>query len=167
MPQVRLTTNHGDIVLSLDAERAPLSTANFLAYVQSGHFAGTLFHRVIPGFMIQGGGFATGMKQKPTQAAIANEATNGLKNVRGSIAMARTGDPHSATSQFFINLKDNDFLNHTAPMGTAWGYAVLGQVTSGMEVVDAIAAVKRGRSGYHDDVPVNEVIIERAELISE
>lgn len=167
MPTVKLSTSHGDIHLALDAAKAPQTVANFLAYVKSGHFAGTLFHRVIPGFMIQGGGFAAGMQQKATEKPIQNEARNGLKNMRGSIAMARTNDPHSASSQFFINLKDNDFLNHTAPAGQGWGYCVFGQVSTGMEVVDAIAKVQRRRVGHHDDVPVQDVLINAAELLAE
>ena len=140
MTQVKLHTNHGDITLALDAEKAPKSVANFVAYVKDGHYNGTVFHRVIKGFMIQGGGFEPGekMNQKPTKAPIDNEANNGLKNERGAIAMARTNDPHSATAQFFINTVDNDFLNHTSPTPQGWGYAVFGKVTEGMDVVDTI-----------------------------
>ena len=162
-PQVELhIAGHGVITLELDAEKAPLSTANFLNYVNSGHYDNTIFHRVIDGFMIQGGGFEPGMKQKPTGEQIQNEANNGLKNVKYSVAMARTQAPHSATAQFFINVADNDFLNHTAPTPQGWGYAVFGQVVGGTEVVDAIRGVKTGRKGFHDDVPLNDVVIEKA-----
>ena len=164
MTTVKLHTNHGDITLLLDAEKAPKSVANFINYVKKGHYNGTVFHRVIKGFMIQGGGFEAGqdMKQKPTDAPIENEANNGLKNERGAIAMARTNDPHSATAQFFINTVDNDFLNHTSPTPQGWGYAVFGKVVAGQDVVDKIAAVKTGRKGFHDDVPKEDVIIEKA-----
>jgi len=167
MTQVKLHTNHGDITLALDAEKAPKSVANFVAYVKDGHYNGTVFHRVIKGFMIQGGGFEPGekMNQKPTKAPIDNEANNGLKNERGSIAMARTNDPHSATAQFFINTVDNDFLNHTSPTPQGWGYAVFGKVTEGMDVVDKIRAVRTGNRGFHQDVPMEDVIIESAEVI--
>lgn len=161
-PQVTLATSMGDITIELDAEKAPATCKNFLSYVESGHFDGTIFHRVIPDFMIQGGGFDASMRQKSTQAPIANEADNGLKNERGSIAMARTSDPNSATAQFFINLKDNGFLDHTSKTPQGWGYAVFGKVVAGMDVVDAIAAVKTGRSGPHSDVPMDPVIIEKA-----
>ena len=159
---VELHTNKGVIRLQLDAEKAPKSTENFLAYVRSGHFDGTIFHRVIDGFMIQGGGFEPGMKQKPTQAPIANEASNGLKNKRYTIAMARTNDPHSATAQFFINVADNGFLDHTSPTPQGWGYAVFGEVVEGQDVVDAIKGVKTGNKGFHQDVPVEDVVIEKA-----
>ncbi|CAJ0812962.1 MULTISPECIES: peptidylprolyl isomerase [Ralstonia] len=167
MTQVKLHTNHGDITLALDAEKAPKSVANFVAYVKDGHYNGTVFHRVIKGFMIQGGGFEPGekMNQKPTKAPIDNEANNGLKNERGAIAMARTNDPHSATAQFFINTVDNDFLNHTSPTPQGWGYAVFGKVTEGMDVVDKIRAVRTGNRGFHQDVPMEDVIIESAEVI--
>lgn len=167
MTQVKLHTNHGDITLALDAEKAPQSVANFVAYVKDGHYNGTVFHRVIKGFMIQGGGFEAGekMNQKPTKAPIDNEANNGLKNERGSIAMARTNDPHSATAQFFINTVDNDFLNHTSPTPQGWGYAVFGKVTEGMDVVDKIRSVRTGNRGFHQDVPMEDVIIESAEVI--
>ena len=167
MTQVKLHTNHGDITLALDAEKAPQSVANFVAYVKDGHYNGTVFHLVIKGFMIQGGGFEAGekMNQKPTKAPIDNEANNGLKNERGSIAMARTNDPHSATAQFFINTVDNDFLNHTSPTPQGWGYAVFGKVTEGMDVVDKIRAVRTGNRGFHQDVPLEDVIIESAEVI--
>ncbi len=162
---VRLHTNHGVITLELDAEKAPLTVANFLAYVEAGHYDNTVFHRVIDGFMIQGGGFEPGMNQKPTGEPIKNEADNGLKNDRGTIAMARTQAPHSATAQFFINVADNDFLNHTKPDLQGWGYCVFGKVSEGMDVVDAIRKVKTGSSGFHQDVPKEDVIIERAELV--
>ena len=161
-PRVVLKTTLGDITLELDRAKAPVTTENFLSYVSSGHFNGTVFHRVIPGFMIQGGGFTEDMRQKPTAATIANEADNGLKNDRGTIAMARTSDPHSASSQFFINLKDNDFLNHTAKTPQGWGYAVFGKVVDGMGVVDLIAQVKTGTHGPHRDVPGDPIVITEA-----
>jgi peptidyl-prolyl cis-trans isomerase B (cyclophilin B) len=167
MAQVLLKTNKGDITLTLDAAKAPKTVANFLAYVKSGHYDGTIFHRVIDNFMIQGGGMAPGMKQKPTQAEIENEANNGLKNVNGSIAMARTSEPHSASSQFFINVNDNDFLNHTSPTAQGWGYAVFGAVSDGMDVVNAIRKVKTGSSGFHQDVPTEDVVIEKATVLAE
>jgi cyclophilin family peptidyl-prolyl cis-trans isomerase len=160
-PVVTLTTSLGTIELELDAEKAPVSVENFLAYVDAGHFDGTIFHRVIPGFMIQGGGFSGDMTQKPTKAPIKNEATNGLANARGTVAMARTPVIDSATAQFFINLKDNDFLNHSGP-GAQYGYAVFGRVTKGMDVVDKIAAVPTGSKGGHQDVPKTNVVIESA-----
>jgi len=159
---VTIKTNKGDIVIELDAEHAPISTENFLKYVESGHFDGTVFHRVIPGFMIQGGGFTPDMKQKPTLAPIENEAGNGLTNDRGTLAMARTNVVDSATAQFFINLTDNAFLNQTAPTPQGFGYAVFGKVTSGMDVVDEIAAVPTGNVGGHGDVPLEPVVIEDA-----
>ena len=159
---VEMTTSKGVITLELDAERAPVTVANFLEYVNSGHYDGTIFHRVIPGFVIQGGGMESGMREKTTQAPIENEADNGLKNLTGTICMARTNDPHSATSQFFINLKDNSFLDHTEKTPSGWGYAVFGRVTSGMEVVEAIAAVQTGNSGHHQDVPLEDVVLEKA-----
>jgi peptidyl-prolyl cis-trans isomerase B (cyclophilin B) len=162
---VKLHTNYGTITLELDAAKAPETVKNFLEYAQSGHYANTIFHRVIDGFMIQGGGFEPGMKQKPTRAPVKNEAANGLKNDRYTIAMARTNDPHSATAQFFINVKDNDFLNHTAPTPQGWGYCVFGKVVEGQDVVDKIKGVKTGRSGMHQDVPQQDVIIERAEIV--
>ena len=167
MAQVLLKTNKGDITLTLDAAKAPKTVANFLAYVKSGHYDGTIFHRVIDNFMIQGGGMAPGMKQKTTQAEIENEANNGLKNVNGSVAMARTNEPHSASSQFFINVNDNDFLNHTAPTAQGWGYAVFGAVSDGMDVVNAIRKVKTGSSGFHQDVPTEDVVIEKATVLAE
>ena len=162
MSQVKLTTNFGVITLKLDAEKAPKTVENFLAYVAAGHYDNTIFHRVIKGFMIQGGGFEPGMKQKPSDAPITNEANNGLKNDNYTVAMARTSDPHSATAQFFINVADNQFLNHTAPSAQGWGYAVFGKVVGGTDVVDRIKAVKTGRKGFHDDVPNDDVIIEKA-----
>ena len=162
-PQVELhIAGMGVITLELDAEKAPKSVANFLAYVNKGHYDNTVFHRVIPGFMVQGGGFEPGMNQKPTDEAIENEANNGLKNNTYTVAMARTQAPHSATAQFFINVADNDFLNHTAPSLQSWGYAVFGKVVKGTEVVDQIKTVKTGRKGFHDDVPKEDVIIEKA-----
>jgi peptidyl-prolyl cis-trans isomerase B (cyclophilin B) len=167
MAKVLLKTNQGDITLSLDSEKAPKSVANFLQYVKSGHYDGTIFHRVINNFMIQGGGMTAGMKQKPTGEEIENEATNGLKNDRYTVAMARTSDPHSATAQFFINTNDNDFLNHTAPNAQGWGYAVFGKVTDGIDSVDAIGQVKTGISGCHQDVPSEDVLIEKASVLEE
>ena len=162
-PQVELhIANYGVITLELDAAKAPKSVENFLAYVNKGHYNNTIFHRVIPGFMVQGGGFEPGMKQKNCDAPIQNEANNGLKNANYTVAMARTSDPHSATAQFFINVTDNSFLNHTSPPPQGWGYAVFGKVISGTEVVDKIKAVKTGRSGFHDDVPKEDVVIEKA-----
>jgi peptidyl-prolyl cis-trans isomerase B (cyclophilin B) len=162
-PRVELhILDHGVITLELDAEKAPKSVANFLAYVNKGHYDKTIFHRVIDGFMIQGGGFEPGMTQKPTDEPIENEANNGLRNNHYTVAMARTGEPHSATAQFFINVSDNDFLNHTAPSRQGWGYAVFGKVVEGTEVVDKIRAVKTGRRGFHDDVPKEDVVIEKA-----
>ena len=162
---IKLTTNHGVITLNLDAEKAPKTVANFLSYVEAGHYDDTIFHRVISNFMIQGGGMEPGMKQKDTQAPIENEAANGLKNKRGTIAMARTGDPHSATAQFFINTVDNDFLDFKSPSGQGWGYCVFGEVVEGMDVVDAIRKVKTGSKGFHQDVPAEDVIIEKAEIV--
>lgn len=162
-PKVELhIANRGVITLELDQEKAPKSVANFLAYVAKGHYNNTVFHRVIPGFMVQGGGFEPGMKQKGTDAPIDNEANNGLKNDNYTVAMARTSDPHSATAQFFINVANNGFLNHTAISSSGWGYAVFGKVVSGTEVVDGIKAVKTGNRGGHGDVPVEDVVIEKA-----
>ncbi|MDA0189690.1 MAG: peptidylprolyl isomerase [Proteobacteria bacterium] len=161
---IKLHTNFGVIALELDAEKAPETTRNFIAYVEAGHYDNTVFHRVIDGFMIQGGGFEPGMKQKDTREPIKNEADNGLKNDRYTIAMARTGDPHSATAQFFINVADNDFLNFKAPNGNGWGYCVFGKVVEGTDVVDRIKGVKTGNAGFHQDVPKEDVIIERAEI---
>jgi peptidyl-prolyl cis-trans isomerase B (cyclophilin B) len=156
---IKMTTTKGDIVLELDNEKAPKTSENFLNYVNSGFYDGTIFHRVIKGFMIQGGGMEPGMREKATQAPIQNEADNGLVNAVGTIAMARTNDPHSATAQFFINVNNNDFLNHRAPDVNGWGYAVFGKV------VDAIVAVQTGRHGMHDDVPLEDVVIEKVEVI--
>ena len=161
-PQVELhIQDHGVITLELDADKAPLSVENFLSYVANGHYNQTVFHRVIKDFMIQGGGFEPGMKQKPCAAPIDNEANNGLHNDIYTVAMARTSDPHSATAQFFINTTDNSFLNHSSPTAQGWGYAVFGKVVAGNDVVDAIRAVKTGRKGFHDDVPVQDVVIEK------
>ncbi|MFW2456838.1 peptidylprolyl isomerase [Methyloversatilis discipulorum] len=160
---VKLHTNHGVITLELDAEKAPQTVANFLAYVEAGHYDNTIFHRVIGNFMIQGGGFEPGMKQKDTQAPIKNEAGNGLSNTVGTIAMARTSDPHSATAQFFINVGDNLFLDKEQSQD-GWGYCVFGRVTEGMDVVNKIKGVATGRSGFHQDVPKEDVVIERAEV---
>lgn len=159
---IKLHTSLGTIGLELDAEKAPKTVANFLAYVGSGHYDNTVFHRVIDGFMVQGGGFEPGMKQKPARDTVENEAKNGLKNERGSVAMARTSDPHSASAQFFINLADNGFLDYPGQDG--WGYCVFGKVVEGMDVVDQIKNVKTGRSGFHQDVPVEDVIITRVEV---
>jgi peptidyl-prolyl cis-trans isomerase B (cyclophilin B) len=164
---VELHTNKGKIVLTLNADKAPNTVANFLEYAKSGHFDGTIFHRVINGFMIQGGGFDEDMNQKPTKDPIDNEAANGLKNKAYTIAMARTNDPHSATAQFFINVSDNDFLDFKSPSGSGWGYAVFGEVTEGKEVVDAIKSVKTGSKGFHQDVPVEAVVIEKAVVVGE
>ena len=160
---VKLHTNFGVITLELDTEKAPVTTANFLEYVDSGFYNNTIFHRVIDGFMIQGGGFEPGMSQKSTKAAIKNEADNGLKNKAYTIAMARTPDPHSASSQFFINVADNDFLNFSSPTSQGWGYCVFGKVTDGTDVVDKIRQVRTGNKAGHQDVPVEDVVIERAE----
>ena len=162
-PQVRLETSHGAIVLALDAAKAPATVENFLAYVDAGHYDGTLFHRVIPGFMIQGGGFDRDFQQKEVREPIQNEAGNGLRNLRGTIAMARTNDPHSATAQFFINSVDNAFLDHTGENPQGWGYAVFGRVTEGLEVVDAISQVKTGTKNGHQDVPAEPVVLLKAE----
>lgn len=162
-PQVQLhIAGMGMITLELDADKAPLSTANFLSYVNKGHYDNTIFHRVIPGFMVQGGGFEPGMQQKSTDAPIQNEANNGLHNEIYTVAMARTSDPHSASAQFFINVANNGFLNHTAPSAQGWGYAVFGKVVSGSDVVKKIEAVATGRRGFHDDVPKQDVVIEKA-----
>lgn len=159
---VILHTTLGEIHLELDAEKAPKSVENFLNYVKSGHYDGTIFHRVINGFMIQGGGFTSSMDQKPANAPIENEANNGLKNEQYTIAMARTNEPHSASAQFFINVADNDFLNFRSPTPQGWGYAVFGKVISGTEVVDKIKGVKTGTKGWHNDVPLDDVIITKA-----
>ncbi|MCM2569297.1 MULTISPECIES: peptidylprolyl isomerase [Janthinobacterium] len=163
MTSVIITTNLGKITAELDAEKAPKTVANFLAYMQAGHYDNTIFHRVIDGFMIQGGGFEPGMKQKPADTTVENEAKNGLKNDTYTLAMARTSDPHSASAQFFINIKNNSFLDYPGQDG--WGYAVFGKVTDGKEVVDAIRAVKTSRAGMFADVPVTDVIIEKVEAV--
>lgn len=162
---VNLHTNHGIITLELDADKAPETVKNFLAYAEAGHYDNTVFHRVIDGFMIQGGGFEPGMKQKPTRDPIKNEADNGLLNMTGTVAMARTQAPHSASAQFFINISNNDFLNYRSPDMQGWGYCVFGRVSAGMDVVDKIRAVKTGSTGFHQDVPAEDVIIERAEIV--
>ena len=163
---VQMETSAGTLRIELDEANAPLSCANFLAYVNSGHFDGTVFHRVIKGFMLQGGGFDATMKQKATLAAVRNEANNGLKNKHYTLAMARTSDPHSATAQFFINTTDNTFLDFKAENAQGWGYAVFGRVVEGMDVVDAIEKVRTGRKGFHDDVPLEDVLIVRATVLS-
>ncbi|WP_410498974.1 peptidylprolyl isomerase [Chitinibacter sp. S2-10] len=167
MTKVKLSTSKGDIVLELNAEKAPITVANFLQYVNDGHYDGTIFHRVIDGFMIQGGGFAPGMKEKKDgRASIQNEADNGLKNDIYTIAMARTPDPHSASAQFFINAADNDFLNFRSKSAQGWGYAVFGAVIEGQDVVDAIEKVKTGSNGFHQDVPKEDVLIIKAEVLA-
>jgi peptidyl-prolyl cis-trans isomerase B (cyclophilin B) len=163
---VILHTNHGDIGIELDADKAPKTVENFLQYVRDGHYDNTLFHRVIPRFMIQGGGFAPGMQQKPTRAPVANEAANGLKNTRYTVAMARTSEPHSATAQFFINVADNAFLDYKGPSPQGYGYCVFGQVVGGRDVVDAISGVATGRAGFHENVPKQDVVIARAEEVA-
>ncbi|AHB06456.1 MULTISPECIES: peptidylprolyl isomerase [Pandoraea] len=163
---VELQTNHGVIRIELDAAKAPKTVENFLNYVKKGFYDNTVFHRVINGFMIQGGGFEPGMKQKQTDAPIENEANNGLKNDKYTLAMARTNDPHSATAQFFINVNDNDFLNHSSPTPQGWGYAVFGKVVQGQEIVDQIKGVQTGSKGFHQDVPVEDVIIEKAVIVA-
>lgn len=164
-PKVKLSTNHGDIVIALNADKAPETVKNFIQYVESGFYDGTIFHRVIENFMIQGGGFDESFKQKKTEASIQNEADNGLSNKKGTVAMARTGDPHSATAQFFINTKDNDFLDHRDKTMQDWGYAVFGEVIEGMDVVDAIRKVKTTMRGGHQDVPAEAVVIEKAIVV--
>lgn len=165
MPYVELETTMGNIVIELNQEKAPNTVANFLEYVKSGHYDGTIFHRVIDGFMIQGGGMDANMKEKSTNAPIQNEADNGLKNEVGTIAMARTSDPHSATAQFFINVKDNSFLNFSGKNPQGWGYAVFGKVTEGMEIVNKIKGVPTGKYGFHADVPTTPVVITHAKVI--
>jgi len=162
---VKLETDLGNIIIELDEEKAPITTANFLNYVKSGHYDGTIFHRVIDGFMIQGGGMNADMEERSTGESIENEADNGLTNDAYTVAMARTMDPHSATAQFFINVKKNDFLNHTAKTPQGWGYAVFGKVTEGQGVVNKIKSVDTGRKGMHDDVPVEPIVIQKAEVI--
>jgi peptidyl-prolyl cis-trans isomerase B (cyclophilin B) len=165
-PKVELhIRGHGVVTLELDEQKAPKTVANFVSYVNKGHYDGTIFHRVIDGFMVQGGGFEPGMKQKATDAPIQNEANNGLKNDKYTVAMARTSDPHSASAQFFINVSNNDFLNHTAPSAQGWGYAVFGKVVSGQDVVDRVKAVATGRKGFHDDVPKDDVVIDKAVVV--
>jgi len=165
-PKVIMTTNVGAFTIELDADKAPKSVGNFLNYVQQGYYNGTIFHRVISDFMIQGGGFTPDLQRKPTNAQIMNEANNGLKNLKGTLAMARTGDPHSATAQFFINVKDNDFLNHRAPTPRGWGYAVFGKVVKGMNVVEKIRNVQTGSKGhFRSDVPKTDIIIENVEVV--
>jgi peptidyl-prolyl cis-trans isomerase B (cyclophilin B) len=166
MRKVRLDTSHGAIVLELDDDNAPATVANFLQYAQDGHYDDTIFHRVIDGFMIQGGGFAPGMKQKPTRAPVANEAGNGLKNRKYTVAMARTNDPHSATAQFFVNVADNDFLDYKGPSPQGWGYCVFGKVVEGTDVVDRIKGLPTGRSGFHENVPSDDVVIRKAEVLA-
>ena len=160
-----IRTSLGNLSLELDSERAPKTVANFIAYAKDGYYNGTIFHRVIDNFMIQGGGFEVGMNEKPSGTPIENEADNGLKNDFGTVAMARTTDPHSATAQFFINVTDNDFLNHTAPNSQGWGYAVFGKLVDGMDVLDKIRAVATGSAGGHQDVPVDDIIIESVEVV--
>ena len=164
-PKVLLHTSMGDITLALDADNAPATVENFLQYVRDGHYDNTVFHRVIDGFMIQGGGMEPGMKQKPTRAPVANEAGNGLKNARYTVAMARTSDPHSATAQFFINVADNAFLDHKGPSPQGWGYCVFGKVVDGADVVDRIKSVSTGTTGFHQDVPREDVVIVKAEEV--
>lgn len=165
MTKVRLDTTKGDIVLELDDDKAPASVKNFVQYARDGHYDHTIFHRVIDGFMVQGGGMSPGMKQKPTRSPVANEAANGVKNRKYTVAMARTGEPHSATAQFFINVADNDFLDYKGPSPQGWGYAVFGKVVEGTDVVDSIKGVKTGRSGMHENVPVDDVLIKKAEVL--
>jgi peptidyl-prolyl cis-trans isomerase B (cyclophilin B) len=162
---VLLETSHGNIKLALNSEKAPLTVANFMSYVEKGHYDGVIFHRVIKNFMIQGGGMDINMQEKDTSASINNEANNGLKNTKGTIAMARTSDPHSASAQFFINVNNNEFLNHTSPTPSGWGYAVFGEVIDGMDIVSTIEQVKTGRSGGHQDVPVEAVVINKASIV--
>jgi peptidyl-prolyl cis-trans isomerase B (cyclophilin B) len=162
---IKLQTNHGVITIELDTAKAPETAANFTQYVKDGHYDNTIFHRVIDSFMIQGGGFEPGMKQKDARPPIKNEAQNGRTNDHYTVAMARTSDPHSASAQFFINTKNNDFLNHSAPTEQGWGYCVFGKVTTGMDVVDTIGKVKTSRSGFHEDVPVEDVVIQKASVV--
>jgi len=162
---IRMQTSHGVIEIELETDKAPETSANFLQYVKDGFYDGTIFHRVIDGFMIQGGGLEPGMKEKQTRSPINNEANNGLKNERGTLAMARTQDPHSATAQFFINIADNKFLNHSSPTIDGWGYCVFGRVVKGMDIVDAIKGVATTTKGYHQDVPVDDIVIEKVEVI--
>ncbi|MFK5950236.1 MAG: peptidylprolyl isomerase [Methylococcales bacterium] len=163
--KVKLTTSLGEIIIQLDTEKAPITSENFIKYVKEGFYSGTIFHRIIPGFMAQGGGFDTDFNQKTVHAAIQNEADNGLKNSRGTLAMARTGDPHSATAQFFINYKDNSFLDYSAPNSQGWGYAVFAKVIEGMDIVDAMADVATATRNGHQDVPKENIVIEKAEMV--
>jgi peptidyl-prolyl cis-trans isomerase B (cyclophilin B) len=165
MSSVKFTTSMGNFTIQLDAAKAPKTVENFLQYVRDGHYTGTIFHRVIGNFMVQGGGFEKGMKQKPTRAPVANEADNGLKNEEYTVAMARTSDPHSASAQFFINVKNNSFLNFSSPTPQGWGYAVFGKVTEGTDTVDAIKKVQTGNKGGHGDVPTVDVVVEKAEVL--
>ena len=162
---VKLKTNFGDITIALDAEKAPASVANFLEYAKNGFYTNTIFHRVISGFMVQGGGFEPGMKQKTTKSPVKNEADNGLKNDKYTVAMARTNDPHSATAQFFINVENNEFLNFKSPTPQGWGYCVFGKVVEGNDIVDKIATVKTSSKGFHQDVPVEDVVIQGVEIL--
>ncbi len=164
---IKLQTNMGDILITLNPEKAPISSANFLNYVKQGFYDGTIFHRIINSFMVQGGGFTPDMKQKTTQAQIQNEADNGLKNIRGALAMARTSDPHSATGQFFINTVDNSFLDHRSKTADGWGYCVFGQIVEGLDVLDQIRAVKTGNRAGHQDVPLMDVILEKATVLED
>ncbi|MDQ2140516.1 peptidylprolyl isomerase [Alcaligenaceae bacterium A4P071] len=164
-PRVALQTNLGKFVITLDAEKAPKTVENFLTYVKEGFYDGTVFHRVIDGFMIQGGGFEPGMKQKQTHAPVENEANNGLKNNRYTVAMARTSDPHSATAQFFVNVADNDFLNFSSPTPSGWGYTVFGTITEGTDIIDKMRGVKTGNRGFHQNVPAEDIVIEKAEIV--
>ena len=164
-PKIKIETTLGDITLELDATKAPTSTENFLSYVKDGHYDGTIFHRVIPNFMVQGGGMKPDMSEKKSKASIKNEANNGLKNLRGTVAMARTNDPHSASSQFFINVKDNAFLDHKSEDMQGWGYAVFGKVVDGMDVVDKIEKVETGTTGFHQDVPKDAVILNKVTVV--
>jgi len=163
--KVKFTTSLGEFIVQLNLEKAPVTSENFITYVKEGFYTGTIFHRIIPGFMAQGGGFDTDFNQKEVHASIKNEADNGLKNNKGTLAMARTGDPHSATAQFFVNYKDNSFLDHTAPNSQGWGYAVFAEVIEGMDIVDKMADAKTGNRGGHQDVPKEDIIIEKAEMI--
>jgi peptidyl-prolyl cis-trans isomerase B (cyclophilin B) len=167
MDKVKLVTTHGDIVLALDTENAPATVANFLQYVRDGHYDNTVFHRVIDGFMVQGGGMEPGMNQKRTRAPVAHEGANGMKNKKYTLAMARTGDPHSATAQFFINLVDNDFLDFRSPGGQGWGYCVFGKVAEGTDVVEKIRTVPTRSSGGHENVPVQDVVIQSARIVTD
>ena len=165
MKKAQLTTNLGNIIIELDDVLAPITVANFCKYIEEGFYNGTIFHRVIPGFMVQGGGFSVGMEEKATHNPIEHEGANGLKNLRGTLAMARTSNPRSASSQFFINLVDNEFLNYSRPSGSGWGYAVFGRVTEGMDIVDKMEQADTGSHGHHDDVPLTDIVIQKAEML--